>query len=139
MNAVRMKLLVAVCTVVAVPASVVADEEVVISPPPEGSVDREQGLEAWSRIYDVASHPRCANCHVGADNLPMWSGPSYGETRPHGMFIDGGISRIGGLYACRLRRSRVADLQIERSFRKRNLIRVAIGTSRTSKGNHAAT
>lgn len=94
----RIKLLCAACAVVATPLSAVADEEVVISPPPEGSVDREQGLEAWSRIYEVASHPRCANCHVGDDNLPMWSGPSYGDTRPHGMFIDGGASRIGAEY-----------------------------------------
>lgn len=25
----------------------------------------------------------------------MWSGPSYGRTRPHGMNIDAGVSRIG--------------------------------------------
>jgi len=58
----------------------------------------ESGLAAWARIYEVASHPRCSNCHVGADNLPMWSGPSYGETRPHGMNIDAGQSRIGAEY-----------------------------------------
>ena len=58
-------------------------------------VSREEGLEAWTRIYDVASHPRCANCHVGADHVPMWSGPSYGKTRPHGMNINAGASRIG--------------------------------------------
>ncbi|KRS19247.1 hypothetical protein XM52_04195 [Roseovarius indicus] len=75
-----------------------AGEDVVIAPPEEGSVSREEGLAAWERIYEVASHPRCANCHVGEDNLPMWSGPSYGETRPHGMNIDGGESRIGAEY-----------------------------------------
>ncbi|MEM9761233.1 MAG: hypothetical protein AAF968_01755 [Pseudomonadota bacterium] len=62
---------------------------------PEGSVSREDGLENWGKFYEVASHPRCANCHVGPDNLPMWSGPSYGETRPHGMSINAGESRIG--------------------------------------------
>ena len=72
-----------------------ANEDVVIAPPEAGSVSRDEGLAAWERIYEVASHPRCANCHVGEDNLPMWSGPSYGETQPHGMNIDGGESRIG--------------------------------------------
>lgn len=70
-------------------------ENVTIDPPAEGSVTQSQGLEAWARIYEVTSHPRCANCHAGADNLPMWSGPSYGRTRPHGMNIQGGESRIG--------------------------------------------
>lgn len=53
------------------------------------------GLAAWDEVYRVASHPRCANCHVGADNLPVWSGPSYDKRRPHGMNISGGESRIG--------------------------------------------
>lgn len=72
-----------------------AGESVEIAPLPEGSVSAEQGLDHWSRIYDVTSSPRCSNCHVGADNLPMWSGPSYGKTRPHGMNINAGESRIG--------------------------------------------
>lgn len=72
-----------------------AGETVDINPPAEGSVTREAGLEAWGRIYEVASHPRCANCHVDERNIPMWSGPSYGKARPHGMNINGGDSRIG--------------------------------------------
>ena len=56
---------------------------------------RQAGLEAWSRIYEVTSHPRCANCHVGSDDRPMWSGPSYGRARPHGMNVRAGPSRIG--------------------------------------------
>ena len=68
---------------------------VVIDPPAEGSVTRAEGLAAWTRIYEVTSHPRCSNCHVGADNRPMWSGPSYGRTRVHGMNINAGDSRIG--------------------------------------------
>lgn len=72
-----------------------AGETVAINPLPEGSVSAEQGLMHWSRIYDVTSSPRCSNCHVGEDNLPMWSGPSYGKTRPHGMNINAGESRIG--------------------------------------------
>jgi len=48
-----------------------------------------------SRIFEVASHPRCANCHTGPSDRPMWSGPAYGKTRPHGMNIRAGDSRIG--------------------------------------------
>lgn len=56
----------------------------------------EPGLETWGKIHQVFSHPRCANCHVGADGVPMWSGASYGpKARPHGMNISGGASRIG--------------------------------------------
>ncbi|WP_420860540.1 hypothetical protein [Algirhabdus cladophorae] len=72
-----------------------AGETVTINPPAEGSVTQAQGLEAWTRIYEVASHPRCSNCHVGASNRPMWSGPSYGKTRVHGMNVNAGESRIG--------------------------------------------
>jgi len=67
----------------------------VINDFPVGSVTVEEGLASWQTFYEVASHPRCANCHVGADNRPMWSGPSYGRTRPHGMNINAGASRIG--------------------------------------------
>lgn len=63
--------------------------------PEIGTVNQEDGLNAWERVYDVVSHPRCTNCHVGADNIPIWSGPSYGERRPHGMAINAGESRIG--------------------------------------------
>ena len=75
--------------------AVAASDTVSIDPPAPGSVTRDQALAAWDRIYEVASHPRCSNCHVGADNRPMWSGPSYGRTRPHGMNINAGESRIG--------------------------------------------
>lgn len=69
--------------------------EVTIDPPAEGSITIAAGLDAWTRIYEVTSHPRCSNCHVGADNRPMWSGPTYGKARPHGMNINAGDSRIG--------------------------------------------
>lgn len=61
---------------------------------PPGSVSRAEGLEAWKRIEAVVTHPRCANCHVDADAIPMWT--PAGETRPrvHGMNIRGGESRI---------------------------------------------
>lgn len=74
-------------------ATVPAAAEVDINPPV--SATQAEGLDAWSRIYEVASHPRCANCHTGASDRPMWSGPSYGKTRPHGMNIRAGESRIG--------------------------------------------
>jgi len=73
-------------------------ENVQIIPPAPETVTTQDGLTAWARIYEVVSHPRCSNCHVGADNLPMWSGPSYGKTRPHGMNVNAGESRIGAEY-----------------------------------------
>ncbi len=65
--------------------------------PPESASEAE-GLEAWARIYEVASHPRCSNCHTGESDHPMWSGPSYGQARPHGMNIRAGESRMGVEY-----------------------------------------
>ncbi|MEM7300446.1 MAG: hypothetical protein AAF468_05130 [Pseudomonadota bacterium] len=59
-----------------------------------GSVSKEDGLTNWQKFYEVASHPRCSNCHAPNDT-PMWSGPSYGKARPHGMNINAGASRIG--------------------------------------------
>ena len=57
---------------------------------------QDPGLAAWDKVYQVFSHPRCGNCHVGADNVPIWSGPSYGpKAGPHGMNINAGASRIG--------------------------------------------
>lgn len=72
-----------------------AAEDIQLIPPEAGSVSTKQGLQHWSRIYEVTSHPRCANCHVGDSPYPMWSGPSYGETRRHDMNIHAGASRIG--------------------------------------------
>jgi len=82
----------AFCLALAAPAAA----EVDLTPP--ASATQAEGLAAWARIYEVASHPRCANCHVGASDVPMWSGPSYGKTRPHGMAIRAGDSRIGVEY-----------------------------------------
>lgn len=62
---------------------------------PQSAVSPEMGLDAWSRIYSVVSSPRCSNCHVDERNIPMWSGSSGGEARPHGMNINAGPSRIG--------------------------------------------
>lgn len=66
-----------------------------ITVPEDGSISRSDGLEAFARIYEVASHPRCANCHVGEDGVPMWSGDYYGGTFPHGMNVNAGESRMG--------------------------------------------
>ena len=89
-------------------------QNVTITAPAEGSVSRQDGLLAWDRIYEVTSHPRCSNCHVGADNKPMWSGPSYGRARPHGMNVNAGQSRIGAEYVqcstCHAYREEVNDM-----------------------------
>ncbi len=54
---------------------------------------------SWAKVYEVFSHPRCANCHVPEDGRPRWSGASYGlaegEWTYHAMNIHGGQSRIG--------------------------------------------
>jgi hypothetical protein len=72
-----------------------AEGELTAEMKPEGSVSREAGLEAWSRIHEVLSHPRCANCHVGEDNIPLWTTLDGEGTRPHGMNIIADETRIG--------------------------------------------
>lgn len=67
----------------------------IVAPPEAGSVSPADGLTAWDQVYAVLSHPRCANCHTGPDNLPAWSGPEFPVPGPHGMSIDAGDSRIG--------------------------------------------
>lgn len=62
---------------------------------PSGSVSRAAGLEAWKRIEAVVTHPRCANCHVNAGGIPIWTPAGERKDRVHGMNIHGGISRIG--------------------------------------------
>lgn len=54
-----------------------------------------EGLAAWERIYGVTQHPRCTNCHVGADGVPMWAGLGYGPEAVHGMNVQAGESRMG--------------------------------------------
>ncbi len=90
------RLIVGAILAISLSATVVAaGENVSINPPAEGSVSAEQGLEAWVRVFQVTSHPRCSNCHVGAEYRPMWSGLGYGKTRRHGMNTNAGESRIG--------------------------------------------
>ena len=62
--------------------------------PEAGTVSASDGLLAWDRIHDVLTHPRCLNCHVGADNVPLW-GTTANPDRIHGMVINAGESRIG--------------------------------------------
>lgn len=61
----------------------------------EATVSRTEGLAAWERIYAVTSHPRCTNCHVGSQAVPMWEEMGYGPGTVHGMNIKGDESRIG--------------------------------------------
>ncbi|MBP1841790.1 hypothetical protein J2046_000034 [Rhizobium petrolearium] len=60
-----------------------------------GSVSRVAGMEAWKRIEAVVTHPRCANCHVNAGGIPIWTPAGETKSRVHGMNIHGGASRIG--------------------------------------------
>lgn len=62
---------------------------------PFGALAQSEGAAAWERIYDVASHPRCTNCHVGESGRPAWDDLGYGKERLHGMNIVAGESRIG--------------------------------------------
>ena len=89
-----MRRLILAFALAALPAAVFAAQDIKIDPP--ASATEAEGLEAWSRIYQVTSHPRCSNCHTGPSDRPMWSGPSYGaEPQVHGMNIRAGASRIG--------------------------------------------
>jgi hypothetical protein len=62
---------------------------------PMASTAQQTGHAAWARIYAVASHPRCANCHVGGSGRPAWDGLGYNTGRLHGMNVVAGDSRIG--------------------------------------------
>ncbi len=62
--------------------------------PQAGTVAPEDGLVAWDNIHTVVTHPRCLNCHVGADNVPLW-GTAAAPDRIHGMAVNAGQSRIG--------------------------------------------
>src|SRR6516225_5207172 len=86
---------IAASSIAALTGIVVAKDEANKDALPPGSVSRAEGLEAWKRIEAVVTHPRCANCHVDANAIPIWT--PAGETKPrtHGMNIHGGESRIG--------------------------------------------
>lgn len=61
---------------------------------PAPAADPAAGLSEWARVYEVFSHPRCANCHV-EDNRPRWSGAHYGVTRVHAFNVQGGNDGSG--------------------------------------------
>ena len=42
---------------------------------------QDPGLAAWSKIHEVFSHPRCANCHVGPDNALSGPAPATDSMR----------------------------------------------------------
>lgn len=68
----------------------------VASPALAQTQNQEQGLALWAKVHQVLSHPRCANCHVGSDNVPLWYEPHDQEAlRAHGMDIHAGESRTG--------------------------------------------
>lgn len=50
--------------------------------------------QSFAPIAEVLLHPRCANCHVDAEGIPLWS-TETGGTRPHGFNVQGGESRMG--------------------------------------------
>ncbi|MEZ0220052.1 MAG: hypothetical protein ACAH22_07130, partial [Tardiphaga sp.] len=74
---------------------VVAEGEASKDMLPPGSVSHADGLEAWKRIEAVVTHARCANCHVDAKAIPIWTPAGESKARVHGMNIHGGESRIG--------------------------------------------
>src|ERR1700757_3820549 len=59
---------------------------------PPGSVSRADGLKAWQRIEAVVTHPRCANCHVDARAIPIWTPAGESKPRGHGLNNHGGES-----------------------------------------------
>ena len=61
----------------------------------ETTVTHEEGLAAWDRIFAVTSHPRCTNCHVGDQGVPMWEGLAGVAGAKHGMNVQADESRIG--------------------------------------------
>ena len=61
----------AALSIAALTGIVVAKGEAAKDALPPGSVSRAEGLEAWKRIEAVVTHPRCANCHVDAQAIPM--------------------------------------------------------------------
>lgn len=93
----KLLLLIAFAGSVVAPATVMVAAESLSAKDvlPAGSVSQADGLAAWTRIEAVITHPRCANCHVDEGGIPLWTPAGETKTRPHGMNIHAGISRIG--------------------------------------------
>jgi hypothetical protein len=94
-HAIRLPLIVAAGLAVGTLALAQGEHSLDLSALPEaGTVAPEDGLAAWDSIHTVLTHPRCLNCHVGAENVPLWGTPDAPD-RVHGMAINAGDSRIG--------------------------------------------
>ncbi len=63
--------------------------------PQPGSVTLIEGNASWERILEVVTHPRCINCHVGPDHIPLQQLAPDQPSQPHIMAVNAGISRIG--------------------------------------------
>ena len=61
---------------------------------PAQPADQVAGLAEWQKVFEVFSHPRCANCHVETDR-PVWSGPHYGGERVHALNVRRGEDGFG--------------------------------------------
>jgi hypothetical protein len=48
----------------------------------------------WKLIYEVVSHPRCANCHT-SDEHPRWFDSATGAHKFHGMNVQRGADGFG--------------------------------------------
>lgn len=55
---------------------------------------RADGLSEWAAIYNVFTHPRCANCHVEGER-PRWSGDHYGGAGVHAFNVKRGSDGSG--------------------------------------------
>jgi hypothetical protein len=58
------------------------------------AIAQENPLEIWNRIYQVFSHPRCANCHT-ADEHPRWGDLKAGTAIIHPMNVLRGTGGVG--------------------------------------------
>lgn len=94
-KALLIALLLAPSAAIPVVMSLAADVAQTSEMPAAGSIGTAEGLAAWKRVEAVLTHPRCANCHVGPDNIPIWTVNGESKSRPHGMNIHAGDSRIG--------------------------------------------
>jgi hypothetical protein len=61
---------------------------------PLSAAAQDAGLAEWQSIFEVFSHPRCANCHT-QDDHPRWSGAHYGATRIHPFNVRRGPDGFG--------------------------------------------
>ena len=63
--------------------------------PKAGEATLTEGNASWERIFEVVTHPRCFNCHVGPDNIPLQQLAPDQPSQPHIMTVNAGLSRIG--------------------------------------------